>query len=87
MAPGQEAAEEGKLGLESQATRGAISSDGARIAWEGKEALYERDTQREESAQLDAAKAPVGEGAQEAKEREERSGGGRFQIQSATVSG
>ncbi len=83
VAPGQEAAEEGKLGLESQATRGAISSDGARIAWEGKEALYERDTGREESAQLDLAKAPAGEGAQEAKEREERSGGGRFQIQSA----
>ena len=81
--PGQEAAEEGKLGLENQATRGAISSDGARISWEGKGALYERDTVLEKSVQLDAAKAPAGEGAQEAKEREKGSGGGRFQIQSA----
>ena len=81
--PGQEAAEEGKLGLESQAVRGAISSDGARISWEGKGALYERDTVLEKSVQLDAAKAPAGEGAQEVKEREKGSGGGRFQVQSA----
>jgi hypothetical protein len=71
------------LGLGGEAARGAISADGARIAWEASETLYERDTARGETVQLDAAQAPGGEGLKEKEEREERSGGGLFQVGSA----
>jgi hypothetical protein len=73
----------GALGLESQAARGAISNDGTRIAWSANENLYERDSARGETVQLDEARAPLGEGAQEVEERKERSGGGHFQLASA----
>jgi hypothetical protein len=64
------------LGLSSQSTRGAIAASGTRIAWSGKENLYERDTTLGadgETVQLDA-----GEGCGGC-----QSGGGRFQLQSA----
>jgi hypothetical protein len=81
--PGGQAVGEGQLGRRSQATRGAISSDGNRIAWEAKGKLYQRDMAREETVQLDAAVAPAGEGAPEKEEREARSGSGQFQLASA----
>jgi hypothetical protein len=56
----------------SVAARGAISSDGNRIAWSTSEALYLRDMALEESVQLDAADC----GSCEA-------GEGRFQFASA----
>ena len=61
--------------------RRAISSDGTRIFWEtrvGEEpTLYVRDSEREQSLQLDTAEAAC------LKEGECESGGGRFQIASA----
>jgi DNA-binding beta-propeller fold protein YncE len=70
---------EGKLGLgESQAARGAISSDGNRIVWSSTSALYLRDMARGETVQLDRAEevggVPCGGCT---------SGGGQFQIASS----
>jgi DNA-binding beta-propeller fold protein YncE len=75
--PGGESPEAASLGLNSQATRGAISADGSRIAWESQAALYQRDVPRGETAQLDRAEGKC----EEAGECE--SGGGRFQFASA----
>lgn len=73
-----EAASTGNLGLEaSQASRRAISADGARVVWNTSLALYDRDTARGETVQLDKAEA----GCEEPTECE--SGGARFQIASA----
>jgi hypothetical protein len=59
------------LGLEGKAARRAISSGGSRIEWSTAEALYQRDTNSKETAQLD-------EGCENCE-----SGAGRFQIASA----
>ena len=65
----------------SKAAKRAISSDGARIFWEtrvgNQQTLYVRDSEREQSLQLDTAEAAC------LKAGECESGGGRFQIASA----
>jgi DNA-binding beta-propeller fold protein YncE len=78
--PGGEAAVgDVSLGLESQATQRAISSDGTRIAWSTTPAaLYLRDMTHEETAQLDRAEETGGEPCEGCE-----SGGGRYQIASA----
>jgi hypothetical protein len=76
--PGQEAAtrESGLGSLGSISARGAISSDGERIAWtrEKTETLYLRDMAREETVQVDAAQTGCGSCG---------SGKGKFQVASA----
>jgi hypothetical protein len=75
--PGQEAAtgESGLGSLDSISARGAISSDGERIAWtrEKTETLYLRDMAREETVQVDAAQTGCGSCG---------SGKGKFQVAS-----
>jgi hypothetical protein len=65
--------ESAHFGLHNQATRRAISTDGARIEWEAAAALYQRDTTSEETVQLDGGEGCVGC----------ESGGGEFQIANA----
>jgi DNA-binding beta-propeller fold protein YncE len=69
-------ASEPQLGLENHNTRGAISSDGARVVFEAKNpsALYLRDVPKGQTIELDQVEAGCGEC---------ESGGGRFQFASS----
>jgi hypothetical protein len=70
-----QAPSEGKLGLESNAARGAISSDGSRIFWQSSTNLYLRDMALGQTLQLDEPEEGCGEGC--------TSGIGHFQFASS----
>jgi hypothetical protein len=75
---GSPAAAGARLGLIDKAARGAISSDGSRIAWEAAPDLYLRDMTSGvtgETVQLDKAEEVGGEPCEKC-----TSGGGRFQF-------